>query len=127
MLMPWPRPRSTRTDRRADSEVAAGTVQASRSEFGCYATIGHDRRVTNRRRLDLSIDIDDEEQLAELERALLRARATELGEVRRRNVRFTAGYGDATTRDVLDDEGRRAQIRHDVLSRLIDALRAVRS
>jgi hypothetical protein len=83
--------------------------------------------VTNRRRLDLSIDIDDEEQLAELERALLRARATELGEVRRRNVRFTAGYGDATTRDVLDDEGRRAQIRHDVLSRLIDALRAVRS
>lgn len=83
--------------------------------------------MTNRRRLDLSIDIDDEEQLAELERALLRARATELGEVRRRNVRFTAGYGDATTRDVLDDEGRRAQIRHDVLSRLIDALRAVRS
>jgi hypothetical protein len=79
------------------------------------------------RRLDLSIDIDDEEQLAELERALLRARATELGEVRRRNVRFTAGYGDATTRDVLDDEGRRAQIRHDVLSKLIDALRAGRS
>lgn len=78
------------------------------------------------RRVDLSIDIEDDEQLAELERALLKARATELGEVRRRNVRFTAGYGDATTRDVLDDEGRRAQIRHDVLSRLIDALRRSR-
>jgi hypothetical protein len=78
------------------------------------------------RRVDLSIDIEDDEQLAELERALLKARATELGEVRRRNVRFTAGYGDATTRDVLDDEGRRAQIRHDVLSRLIDALRGSR-
>lgn len=78
------------------------------------------------RRVNLSIDIQDEEQLAELERALLKARATELGEVRRRNVRFTAGYGDATTRDVLDDEGRRAQIRHDVLSRLIDALRRSR-
>jgi hypothetical protein len=76
-----------------------------------------------RRTLSLTIEIDDEEHLAELERALLRARATELGEARRRNVRFTAGYGDSTTRDVLDDEGRRAQIRHDVLDRLLDAVR----
>jgi hypothetical protein len=76
-----------------------------------------------RRTLSLTIEIDAEEHLAELERALLRARATELGEARRRNVRFTAGYGDSTTRDVLDDEGRRAQIRHDVLDRLLDAVR----
>jgi hypothetical protein len=77
----------------------------------------------DRRTLSLTIEIEDEEHLAELERALLRARATELGEARRRDLRFTAGYGDPTTRDVLDDEGRRAQIRHDVLDRLLDALR----
>lgn len=78
------------------------------------------------RSLDFHLDIADDEELAELERALLRARAAEFGEVRRRNVRLTAGYGDATTREVLDDEGRRAQIRHDVLGRLLDALKAAR-
>jgi hypothetical protein len=57
----------------------------------------------------------------------LRARAAELGEVRRRTGRRTAGYGDATTREVLDDEGRRAQIRYEVLGKLVDALRAARS
>ena len=76
--------------------------------------------------LDLHLDIADDEELAELERALLRARAAELGEVRRRNVRLTAGYGDATTREVLDDEGRRAQLRHDLLSELLDALERAR-
>jgi hypothetical protein len=35
-------------------------------------------------------------------------RATELSEIRRRDVRLTAGYGDVTTRDVMDDEGDRA-------------------
>jgi hypothetical protein len=78
------------------------------------------------RSIELGIDIADDEELAELERALQKARAAELGEVRRRQVRFTAGYGDATTRDVLDDEGRRAQIRYDLLSRLLDALGASR-
>ena len=96
-------------------------------QAGRRAGIVHDGRVTAARRLDLSIEIDDDEQPAELERALLKARATELGEVRRRNVRLTAGYGDATTRDVLDDEARRAQIRHDMLSRLLDALRRAAS
>lgn len=75
------------------------------------------------RRIDLRLDLHDDEELQELERALLKARASELSEVRRRNVRLVAGYGDATTREVLDDEGRRAQIRYDVLSRLLDALR----
>jgi hypothetical protein len=79
--------------------------------------------VSDRRAIRLVLELDPDE-LAELERALLKARAAELGEVRRRQVRFTAGYGDATTRNVLDDEGRRAQIRYDVLSRLLDALRA---
>jgi hypothetical protein len=74
------------------------------------------------RRIDLRLELQNDEELDELERALLKARASELSEVRRRNVRLIAGYGDATTRDVMDDEGRRAQLRYDVLSRLIDEL-----
>ena len=78
----------------------------------------------SKRPLDLRLALDDEE-IDELERALLKARATELGEARRRNIRFSAGYGDATTRDVLDDEARRAQVRFDALSKLLDELRRV--
>lgn len=76
--------------------------------------------------IDLHLELTDEEEFAELERALLKARATELGEVRRRDIRLTAGYGDATTRDVLDDESRRARIRHDVLGKVLDALHRAR-
>ena len=39
------------------------------------------------------------------------------------NVRLTAGYGDATARAVMDDEGRRAQVRYEVLGKLLTALR----
>jgi hypothetical protein len=77
------------------------------------------------RSVELRLDLTDTE-LAELERALLKARATELGEVRRRHIRLSAGYGDATTRDVLDDEADRAQARHDVLTALIEALKTER-
>ena len=77
------------------------------------------------RPVELRLDLTAAE-LAELERALLKARATELGEVRRRQVRFSAGYGDATTREVLDDEADRAQVRYDALSRLLEALQAAR-
>ena len=55
--------------------------------------------------------------------ALLKARAAELGEARRRHVRLTAGYGDATNRDVMDDEARRAETRHRLLGALLEALR----
>jgi hypothetical protein len=75
-----------------------------------------------RRTIDLQVTVTNDEELAELERALLKARATELGEVRRRQVRLTAGYGDATTREVMDDEGRRAEIRHRMLTALLQAL-----
>ena len=78
------------------------------------------------RPLDLHLDLPDDEAIDELERALLKARATELSEVKRRNVRLTAGYGDDTARDVMDDEARRAQVRYDALSALLDALRAAR-
>ena len=84
------------------------------------------RLVAEPRSIELQLEVDDDEQLEELESALLKARAAELGEVRRRQVRFTAGYGDATTREVLDDEGRRAQVRYDVLTRLLEALRLAR-
>lgn len=76
------------------------------------------------RAIDLHLELADDEEVAELERALLKARASELGEVRRRDIRLTAGYGDATTRDVLDDESRRARIRYDVLGKVLDALGA---
>ncbi len=71
----------------------------------------------------LHLELATDDELAELERAVLKARATELGEVRRRNVRLVAGYGDATTRDVMDDEARGAQVRYDVLTRLLEAIR----
>ena len=75
------------------------------------------------RTVELRLDLTDDE-LAELERVLLKARATELGEVRRRQVRLSAGYGDSMTRKVLDDEAERAQLGHDVLAKLLGALRA---
>jgi hypothetical protein len=77
------------------------------------------------RTLELRLDLTEDE-LAELERALIKARATELGEVRRRQVRLSAGYGDATTRQAMDDDADRAQLRYEVLTKLIEALEAAR-
>ncbi len=74
------------------------------------------------RTLTIRLEIDGPDELDELQRALLRARASELTEVRRRDIRVTAGYGDATTREVLDDEGRRARIRHDAIGKLLEAI-----
>jgi hypothetical protein len=74
-------------------------------------------------RHEIRLDITTDEELAELEQAVLKARATELSEVRRRNVRLVAGYGDDTTRDVMDAEARLAQARYDVLTRLLEAIR----
>jgi hypothetical protein len=79
--------------------------------------------VDDARQVELRLTITTDEELDELERALLRARATELSEVRRLDRRLITGYGDRTTRDVMDDTGRRAQLRYDLLSRLLDALR----
>lgn len=77
--------------------------------------------------LHLRLALASAEELDALERALLKARATELGEVRRRDVRLTAGYGDSTNREVMDDESRRAQLRHDVLTALLEALAVARA
>ena len=54
----------------------------------------------------------------------MRARATELAEVRRNQVRLSAGYGDATTRDSMTGEAGRAQMRVTMLDRLLTELRA---
>lgn len=76
--------------------------------------------------LDLRLTLPTRAAFDALETALIRARATELSEVRRRQTRLITGYGDATTRDVMDEEGRRAQERHDALSALIDSLAMAR-
>jgi hypothetical protein len=77
------------------------------------------------RTIELRLDLTEDE-LAELERALIKARATELGEVRRRQVRLSAGYGDATTRQAMDDDADRAQLRYDLLTKIIQTLKAAR-
>ena len=74
-------------------------------------------------RLTFEVEIDSAEERAALEQALLRARATELAEVRRNQVRVSAGYGDATTRDSMTGEAARAQLRWTMLDRLLSALR----
>ena len=73
--------------------------------------------------LDLHVSLASAEALDELERVIVKARATELTEVRRRDMRLRAGYGDDTTREVMTDEGRRAQVRYDALGALLDAIR----
>ncbi len=74
--------------------------------------------------LNLRLRIDSGDERAALEQALLRARATELAEVRRNQVRLSAGYGDATTRDSMTGEAGRAQLRLTMLDRLLTELRA---
>jgi len=74
--------------------------------------------------LNLRLRIDSGEDRAALEQALLRARATELAEVRRNQVRLSAGYGDATTRDSMTGEAAQAQLRLTMLDRLLTELRA---
>jgi hypothetical protein len=71
----------------------------------------------------IQLQIDSDEERAALEQALLRARATELAEVRRNQVRLSAGYGDPTTRDAMNGEAGRAQLRWTMLDRLLSELR----
>ncbi len=73
--------------------------------------------------LSLRLSIDSDEELRELERALVKARATELAEVRRQDLRHTAGYGDTTKRETMGEVARLAQLRHDLVVRLIDELK----
>ncbi len=79
------------------------------------------------REVALRLTVESDAALDELERVLLKARATELAEVRRQDLRHTAGYGDATSRDVMGETGRTARLRYELLTRLIEAIRRERT
>lgn len=76
--------------------------------------------------LTFDVAIADDADLDALEQALLRARASELSEWRRRETRLVTGYGDDTTRTSLSEEGARARRRWTMLDRLLSALREAR-
>jgi hypothetical protein len=71
-------------------------------------------------RIDLPVDGADD--LAVLRAALLAARATELAEVRRRDLRLSAGYGTDSAREGMGAEVDRHGRRMELLDRLIVAL-----
>ena len=73
-------------------------------------------------RLEVAIETDADRTA--LQQALLRARATELGEVRRNEVRLSAGYGDTSTRATMSQELSRARRRLEMLDRLLRAIRS---
>jgi hypothetical protein len=73
--------------------------------------------------VELPIRVESEEERAALEQALLRARASELTEVRRRDTRLITGYGDSMTRETMSDEAERAQLRWTMLDRVLTALK----
>jgi hypothetical protein len=75
------------------------------------------------RTLRITVRINSPDERAALEQALLRARATELAEVRRNQVRLSAGYGDRDQRETMTDEADRAALRHSMLDRLLAAIR----
>jgi hypothetical protein len=71
-------------------------------------------------RLEVQTDSDDDR--AALRGALLSARATELGEIRRRSGRLSLGYGTESARDTMTDEVDQHQRRWTMLDRLLAAL-----
>jgi hypothetical protein len=79
------------------------------------------------REVELTLTVESDQALDDLEGVLLKARATELAEVRRQDLRHTAGYGDATSREVMGETGRAARQRYDLLTGLIEAIRRART
>ena len=74
-------------------------------------------------RIDLPIDDAD---VPLLRGALLTAKATELAEVRRRDLRLFAGYGTDSAREAMSAELDRHDRRVELLDRLIAALGVAR-
>ena len=72
--------------------------------------------------LRLEVQADSEDDRAALRGALLAARATELGEIRRRSGRLSFGYGTGSARDTMTDEVDQHQRRWTMLDRLLAAL-----
>ena len=77
-----------------------------------------------RRVIRLEIPIESDEKLAALEGALLAARASELSQIRRRTDRHAFGYGSDAARATMSDEVTQAERRHEMLGRLLSALKA---
>jgi hypothetical protein len=75
-----------------------------------------------RRSLLLEIPIDSDEDVAELEGALLAARASELAELQRRGDRLSFGYGSESARESMSAEVVQRRRRWTMLDRLIGAL-----
>ena len=79
---------------------------------------------TDRRSLRLELLLERGAELEALEQAILRARAGELSEVRRLQVRVGVGYGDASSRTSMSTEGDRARLRYEMLDRLLEQIKA---
>ena len=77
-----------------------------------------------RRVVRLEIPIESDEELAALEGALLAARASELSQIRRRTDRQAFGYGSDAARATMSDEVTQAERRHEMLDRVLAALRS---
>jgi hypothetical protein len=75
-------------------------------------------------RIDLPIEGADDLRL--LRGALLAAKAAELAEIKRRDLRQFAGYGTDSAREGMTDEMTHARRRMELLDRLLAALESAR-
>ena len=75
-----------------------------------------------RRLLRLEVPIDGDADVAALRAALKAARASELGEMRRRSGRLSWGYGSESAREGMTSEVDDRERRWRMLDRLVDAL-----
>jgi hypothetical protein len=76
-----------------------------------------------KRVLRLELPIESEEEFAALEGALIAARAAELSQIRRRAARHAYGYGTDSARETMTDEVDQAERRHEMLDRVLNALK----
>ena len=74
------------------------------------------------RPLELTLEVDSDDELRALRGALLAARATELSEVQRRSQRHNLGYGTDSQRESMSDEVVHSRRRWEMLDRLIKAV-----
>jgi hypothetical protein len=72
--------------------------------------------------IDLRLEVQSDDDVRLLRGALLAARATELGEVRRRTARPSFGYGTGSQRDSMLVEAAERQRRVELLDGLLAAL-----
>jgi hypothetical protein len=75
------------------------------------------------RTLRIELAVESDEELADLRAALVAARATQVGEMRRRDARRGFGYGTASQQESMSAEAAQARRRADLLDRLEAAIR----